>query len=280
MTEERELLRKGMGALLAAVLCYLPETALAAASGEKDGVLPPVLRDVVVILCMVLSVLLLIAVAVLWTAQHGMREKVARCSKLEGDLKAVTTELRELQSVLMPERSKSDMEEEEEGDPVLSVPESPVKNPPPVKRSVWQNFVDDFNSLARSMDIPKAEIACENFVALHKLVLLTCLSHGGFDGKGNEMEPAFSLERSVKASTYWAWPLPDEQGRYAVVPNPILRYDDKLHREGGMKETFASNFENETAATFCHVEVKLPAIFTNRSGKWKVEQPGLIRLME
>lgn len=279
MSDEREFLRRRVGVLLAVILCSVPGTVWAAATGEKDGVLPPMLRDVIVILSVVLSVILLIAVAILWTMQQSTRERLSGYSRMEGDMKAVTAELRELQSVLMPDRSRAEEQENDE-DPVLSFPDSPVKQPPPVKRSVWQSFADDFNSLARSMDIPKADIACENFVELHKLVLLTCLSHGGFDGNGNEMEPAFSREHSIDASTYWAWPIPEEKGRYAVVPNPVISYNDKLHREGGMKETFASNFENSGVAEFHHVEVKLPAIFSSSSGKWKIEQPGLIRLTE
>ena len=149
-----------------------------------------------------------------------------------------------------------------------------------MKRSVWQNFVDDFNSLAQSMDVPKADVACENFVGLHKLVLLDCIAHSGANIKGSQAEPIFAVEKSVKGSAYWAWPLPGEKGRYAVVPKPIISYDDNLHSEGGMKETFASNFENDPGSVYRHVSVKFPAIFKKEGEKWKIEQPGLIRLEE
>ena len=63
------------GRLIAATMLLPHGTALAAP--EQDGVLPPVLRDVMVVLALVLAVLLLIAVAVLCqcsiTTEHGWR---------------------------------------------------------------------------------------------------------------------------------------------------------------------------------------------------------------
>lgn len=252
-----------------AALCLVPGTAFAAAEPGQEGILPPIMRDVMIVLCLVLGVLLLFAVAFLWAVQQQARPQLAKVDHLAADMKAVTAELRALQSMILPEKP----EEEEEELPPAPAPEE--KNAPaPVSRSIWKAFVDDFNSLARSMEVPKKDVACENFVAIHKLVLLKCRPHK----EGEALD--FALEKSIGESEYWAWPIPGENDRYAVVPKPILAYDDKLHREGGMKETFASNFESGDPKTYHQVEVKLPAIFRNKDGKWQIEQPGLMRLAE
>ncbi|MBR3458222.1 MAG: hypothetical protein IKH16_08735 [Selenomonadaceae bacterium] len=277
--------------LVAAAVLLQHGTALAAP--EQDGVLPPMLRDVMVVLALVLAVLLLIAVAVLWSVQHQYKARLAVLDRLTNDMKAVTAELRSLQALIMPPPLDDlPIELPKEPEPPKEPPREAPKEPPPsspepqeqepttVKRSVWQNFVDDFNSLAQSMDVPKADVACENFVGLHKLVLLDCIAHSGANIKGSQAEPIFAVEKSVKGSAYWAWPLPGEKGRYAVVPKPIISYDDNLHSEGGMKETFASNFENDPGSVYRHVSVKFPAIFKKEGEKWKIEQPGLIRLEE
>ncbi len=286
MVEGRVSLNRVMTAMLLAVLCLVSQVALAAPEApmlpEPEGILPPVFRDVLVILCIVLGVLLLVVVAYLWTVQHQAKEHLEQIERLKGDMKAVTTELRSLRAFLMPEQGgtgEKDEKKEEEPKSVLSFPEEEENAPPPVKRSVWQPFLEDFNSLARSMDIPKADVACENFVELHQLVLLRCLFPSSPSGKRGEVPPKFTKEKAVADGVYWAWPLPEEEGRFAVVPRPNIPYDEKLYREGGLKETFASNFENGgPGAVYRHVEVKLPAIFVNKNGSWQIEQPGLIRL--
>ncbi len=269
---------------IAGILCAAPQMALGAVENlppQVDvGILPPVFRDVLIILCIVLGVLLLLAVAYLWTLMHESKIQSGQVKRLTGDMKAVTAELRTLQSILMPEQFGKEKggETEEKSEQVLSFPQEEEK-PVSVKRSVWQDFVDDFNSLARSMDIPKADVACENFVGLHRLTLLRCIFPSSSDGNHSEMPPKFALGKDIAEGVYWAWPVPEEEGRFAAVPRPDMDFDEKLYREGGLKETFASNYENGAkGAVYRHVEVKLPAIFVNKNGNWQIEQPGLIRL--
>ena len=73
MVEGRVSLNRVMTAMLLAVLCLVSQVALAAPEApmlpEPEGILPPVFRDVLVILCIVLGVLLLVVVAYLWTVQ-------------------------------------------------------------------------------------------------------------------------------------------------------------------------------------------------------------------
>ena len=273
------------GIWLAALFCAVPRMAMGAAENPPPpvdpGILPPVFRDVLIILCIVLGVLLLFAVAYLWTVMQQAKDQTGQIKRLNEDLKAVTTELRTLQAILMPEEfGKGKQEEAEpEVEPVLSFPQPEEGKPVSVKRTVWQDFVDDFNSLARSMDIPKADVACKNFVGLHQLILLKCLFPSSSDGRHSEMPPKFAREKNIADGVYWAWPIPEEEGRFAAVPRPDMDYDEKLYRQGGLKETFASNFENgDRGVVYHHVEVKLPAIFVNKNGNWHIEQPGLIRL--
>lgn len=258
------------------IVLLVPRIAAAAGDGAEEpaGVLPPVMRDVLVILGLVLGVLLLIAVAFLWTMYQQSKEQLSKLHRIPADVKAITAELRSLQSLLTPAAP----EEEEDGPPFITP--GNAGEPQPVNRSVWQAFVEDYNNLAHSMSIPKAEIACESFIELHKLLMLECIAHSNLDDKGNETGPKYVLTTDLKESNCWAWLLPEEVERYAVVPNPIIRYDDNLHSQGGMKETFASNFESGDPNVYEQVEVKLPAIFNRKNGDWKIEQPGLIRVTE
>ena len=85
---------------------------------EPEGILPPVFRDVLVILCIVLGVLLLVVVAYLWTVQHQAKEHLEQIERLKGDMKAVTTELRSLRAFLMPEQGGTgEKDEKKEEDP-------------------------------------------------------------------------------------------------------------------------------------------------------------------
>ena len=113
---------------IAGILCAAPQMALGAVENlppQVDvGILPPVFRDVLIILCIVLGVLLLLAVAYLWTLMHESKIQSGQVKRLTGDMKAVTAELRTLQSILMPEQFGKEKggETEEKSEQVLSFP--------------------------------------------------------------------------------------------------------------------------------------------------------------
>lgn len=140
------------------------------------------------------------------------------------------------------------------------------ENAPP-----WKQFVDDYNNLAASMDVPRAMQACENFVKTHNLATLIYYER---DKVTDQMK--FVMVKEVHQSVYWAKMVPGETGRYVVVPNPLATYNNDLHENGGMKETFASNYEK--GGLYRQYQVKLPAMFKATLGNWRVDKPGLLRL--
>ena len=150
---------------------------------------------------------------------------------------------------------------------------SPAKpdNQDEINESLWHAFVADYNSLAMSMEIPKAAEACNAFCAAHGIKMLVCTDHAA--EIGGSIAPKFTAVHDADSSTYWAFNL--KENLYAIVPNPLVPYSEKMHTEGGMKETFASNYEG---GSYKNIQVKLPAIFKNKNGVWKIENPGVIRV--
>lgn len=220
---------------------------------------PPLVGDVLVILTGVISIFALVIAAYSCSSIISGRkqfDKIDKIDRLEDELKKTQTEL----SALSTKRK------------VNSAPEraaaAPTEIPP-----VWQAFLADYNSLAVSMDVPKADQACEAFVNNYGLALLICVDHAAKEN--GQTSPKFAPVEQIAVSQYWAWPLPEQAEEYIVVPNPLHPYDQKAHAEGGMKETFASNYEQ---GSYHMIHVKLPASFRKKDGAWKISQPGVIQV--
>lgn len=147
----------------------------------------------------------------------------------------------------------------------------PRQDAPEDNKAPWKQFIDDYNNLAASMNVPRAMQACENFVKIHKLATLIFYER---DKVTDQMK--FAMVKEVMQSVYWAKMVPGEAGRYVVVPNPMAAYTSDLHDNGGMKETFASNYEK--GGLYHQYQVKLPAMFKATLGNWRVDKPGLLRL--
>ena len=254
---------------LATLAFGVPLRVLAAGETETDGgILPPVVRDMMVILMVVMCILLFIGVAVAIMTARSAGKNNAKFDKLNRTVRSLSDDVGYLKKTLALDPD----------DAPAAV--SPFLEPPPapagggVRSAEWQEFVGDYNNLARSVDVPRFEQACKNFVELHEIRLLVCLSPSGIDANGMEQPPRFASVNDGE-SDFWAWPIPNYKSKFAVVPDPTISYDEKLHMEGGMKETFASNYDS---GIYRHVEVKIPAIFSHKNDKWSIEQPGLIRL--
>lgn len=256
-----------ISSMTAALTVGIPGRAFANAA-EDGNILPPLVRDMMIILLAVMFVLLLVGVAMATLTARNANKNAAKVDKLSRNLHALTDDVEFLKKALA-------MEPEDEPSPVAPLSDQ-VPEPPGggVRAAEWQEFVADYNNLARSVDVPRFEQACQNFVELREIRLLVCLSPGGIDANGTEQTPRFASVGEGD-NDFWAWPLPSQKNKFAVVPNPTVSYDEKLHTEGGMKETFASNYDS---GIYRHVEVKIPAIFSHINDKWNIEQPGLIRL--
>ena len=196
---------------------------------------PPLVADFLLILTGVISIVALVAAAYSWSINIGQRKQLDQFAAIEAELEKVKRDLRNLNSKMVPPE-QSAAEAQSRPAPVSAVEPQSVSQVP-----IWQAFLADYNSLAVSINVPKADKACELFVQNYKLSLLICVDHAAQEN-GQTVLKFVPVEQSA-GSQYWAWPLPDKNGVYAVVPNPLLSYDQKLHTESGMKETFASKYE-------------------------------------
>lgn len=219
----------------------------------------PLASGVLLVLAVVLGVLSLVAAAYSWSAILSSRSRLDKIDTLEQELRKLRQDVKVLQSNLAG----------------LQLQAAPAAGEPEKERPVWQDFIDDYNSLAISMNVPKAEEACEAFLRAYGLSLLVCVNPAAQEDSGRRTGPKFSEVDQLPTSTLWAWPIPEQAGAYAIVPNPLIPYGANLHNKGGMKETFASNYEQ---GEYRSIQVRLPALFHQQDHHWKIEQPGVIRL--
>ena len=228
---------------------------------------PPIVANVMLIMIGVLSMVSLVGLAYNWSVVISGRRQFNKIAELEKSVGNLQQEIKELKGRLAAEQLKDAMQSTEPADT------SRAAMAPPERREVWQDFLDDYNSLAASMHVPKAEQACQAFAEGYKLELLRCTNPAAQEN--GQTVPKFAIAPCLQESTYWAWSVAEAPGAYVVVPNPLNPYDQKLHTEAGMKETFASNYEQGMADS---LQVRLPAKFQKQGSVWKIVQPGVIRV--
>ena len=232
---------------------------------------PPLVADFLLILTGVISIVALVAAAYSWSINIGQRKQLDQFAAIEAELEKVKRDLRNLNSKMVPPEQPA---AGAESATALTSAVDPGPTTAGVSQvPIWQAFLADYNSLAVSINVPKADKACELFVQNYKLSLLICVDHAAQEN-GQTVLKFVPVEQSA-GSQYWAWPLPDKNGVYAVVPNPLQSYDQKLHTESGMKETFASNYEQ---GVYRILQVRLPAQFQCREGAWEIIEPGVIQV--
>ncbi len=240
----------------------------------EPALFSPMTANIIIILIGTLSVVALLGAAYNSSVIIGNRDKFKKIDKMEHELKQLQQELKALKKA--PAANS----------PTVAAPSAGKEMPQTtlaaqkkgnleqnLQPEVWQKFVDDYNNLANSMNVPKAVEACTNFVRSYKLELLVCVASE--EQAGGAANPIYASADDVEQSVFWAWNVTGQPEDFAVVPNPLVEYNEKIHHQGGMKETFASNYEN---GAFHQIQVKLPAHFSRHLGHWKIVQPGVIRL--
>ena len=75
---------------------------------------------------------------------------------------------------------------------------------------------------------------------------------------------------------FWAVEKGDGSDDYYVIPDPTLPYSEERHRFCGMKEAFASNYQE--GKTYTHMEIEAPARFSLMGSLWAPQRPGKIVL--
>ena len=265
------------------LVCQLPcvvfaegEAVEATTSGGEEMPLVYVLS----MLGLVLSVILLFAAAYVFVSLWQIRKRIKRYNSLENDVKALTNEVRSLRAMVSPSDSSDGNDSEKNAKP--KVPDIKLADGVNIESRLWLPFIEDFNKLAAATKEPQVTPAIREFIDTHKIRALMCLDHSA---KNNGTPaPKFVTADETATGNFWLWALPTDNDRFVVVPNPACDYTENLHFEGGMKETFASNYEQliaEAGVQTPKIEVKLPSIFKKAEGEsneWIIEQPGLIHL--
>ena len=228
----------------------------------EETMLSPVFSDALNFLALGLGVVLLFAVAYLWSSNS---HKAAELERIQSDLKRMKKTLSKLEEKVNQIREPKVVSEVPPVEPFgldfsepLSMSITPLKAQDP-----WLNFIDDYNKLAADMKNPGQLMKCEKFVRNNKLRILT---YGG----ALTFRPAID----VKDSSYWAFKC--ELDEYAIVPNPMKPCDEEFHDFGGLKEIFALNYQDGVYRKYF---VKLPAIFNlNANEGWELKNPGVANL--
>ena len=231
------------------------------------GILSPFFSDLLTLLSIILSVILLIAISYIWSVQRQDREVIEKLSTL---VKNLSTKIKELEAMSNEKNTPKETEKISETIP-MEIPTKPsieiqetIDEQPKIPKALWTGFLENYNHIAASMAVPGQLKACENFVAENKLRILVYT--GSVD---------FIAAHNVEESRFWAWKI-EGSDRFVVVPNPMIKYDENLHSHAGMKESFASNYDN---GSYTKYFVELPAILNHdETGKWKILEPGVIKL--
>ena len=143
-------------------------------------------------------------------------------------------------------------------------------------KPIWQDFLDDYHALREIFAPERGAELCQPLIEKYSLHLLICSDHAAVEN--GKAVPKFEDVNDVGEATFWAYAVPGQPGDFAVVPSPMFPYDQKMHEEAGMKETFAVRYEE--GRSYDNLTVDMPALFSLRQEKWHIEQPGLLQLIE
>ncbi len=209
-----------------------------------------------------LSVVLLLAVAYLWSSNS---RKTLQLQQLQSDLQRVKKTLSALEEKVREIREPKIISDVPQVEPFgMDMDEhKELRITPLAPQKLWMNFVKEFNDFAAELASPGQLKKCEKFVRENKLKILTY-------GSSTTFRPAID----VKDSIYWAFKCSGNE--FAVVPNPMNPCDGELVEFGGMKEIYALNYQDGVYRKYF---VKLPAIFTSDPLKgWTLKDTGVVNL--
>ena len=219
------------------------------------------LSDALSFLSLGLSVVLLLAVAYLWSSNN---RKDAELKQLQADFQKVKRKLSALEEKISEMREPQIVSDVPEVEPFGLDLEThkELRITPLAPQKLWLNFVKEYNKFVADLASPGQLRKCEKFVRDNKLKTLTY---------GNStVRPAID----VKDSLYWAFKCSGNE--FAVVPNPLNPCDEMLIELSDMKEIYALNYKDGTYQKYF---VKLPAIFTSDPlNGWQLKETGVVNL--
>ena len=225
----------------------------------SQGIIPPIIADVLVLLSLALNFVLMIAVAYLFAT----KSQDGKFNQLDKNIKKVAKDLKNLETKVSEIKPHKVVDTVPQAVPFGIDTSKPRVEENSDPSSKWASFVENYNYIAASMAVPGQRQACEKFVNDNGLKMLM---YGGM----MTFLPAFDVEES----SFWAFKISDTD--YAVVPNPMKPCNDEVYNRGGIKETFAINFLDGVYKKYI---VSVPAIFTlSSANQWLVKEPGVAKL--
>lgn len=288
------------------------ETEAAAAAVQTAGFIHPVMADVMTILSFVL-VMASVGIAAIAT-HYAWRQTGGTVDVIEGHVSWLRTEAERLAAEIQASVTKDSQTAEELAKlkeqvslleiRILQVEEqakqfavdiealkehpaaAPEPEPEPEEeidldallesKPIWQDLLDDYHALRETFSPERGVELCAPFIAKYGLHLLICSDHTAVEN-GKAM-PKFETVEDLNDATFWAYDIPGQPNDFAVLPSPMFPYDQKMHEEAGMKETFAARYE--TGKSYDRLTVEMPALFSLKGSQWNIEQPGLLKLEE
>lgn len=228
---------------------------------ESATMMSPLFSDALNFLALGISVVLLFAVAYLWSSNGA---KTKELSRIQEDLKKLKRTVTKVEEKVSELREPTVVAQVPQIDAFgVGAAAVSANNATLTPQSLWSNFIDEYNDLAEEMSLPGQLKKCERFIRDNKLKILT---YGG--------SMTFRHAIDAKDSGYWAFKCKGDE--YAVVPNPMKPCDEELHEHGGIKEIFALNYAD---GVYRRYSVKLPAIFSHDPNRgWVLKNPGVANL--
>ena len=225
---------------------------------QMQGLIPPMVSEILIIANIVLSLIMLAGLIYLWTT----RGNEAQFNRIDARIKKFSDTVKSLEDAIQNLKPQKVLEmpavapfginlgevRDTETESVIEIPES------------QKNFVAGYNKVAADVNSD----ACQSFVTANKIRLLI------YDSVIN-----FLSTVELEDSNYWAWKIP-EQNLYAVVPNPLIPCTEEIHEQGGLKVFFETNFKGGVYTIYY---VQMPALFTeNSNGNWIMRKLGSLIL--
>ena len=228
----------------------------------EEAAVSPLFSDALNFLALGLSVVLLFAVAYLWSSNNA---KAAELERIQKDLSCMKKSLGNLEVKVSQIREPKVISAVPQIEPFgIELPDTDHMRMTPLEpQNPWMNFIDEYNDLAEEMSKPGQLRKCERFMNDNKLKILT---YGG----SMTFRPAID----TKDSTYWAFKISADE--YAVVPNPMKPCDEEHLESGGLDEIFKHDYEDGIYRKYI---VKSPAIFTHDNLRgWQLKNTGTLNL--
>ena len=202
--------------------------------------------------------------------EKEFRQLIVRVKKLEDEVSALTTKLKELESnstenfsatETVPSRKKNSTPDDEPSEnfvPYIPAPSTPKSF----------DFLDKYNALLKLSGREKV-FARSKFIKNYVAKAFDCKN---FEERMNEPipPPIFKTINSIFSGAYWAILLTGNQ--YAVLPNvDAYVYTEDRHKAQAMGEVFNSNFNGVIKKI---TSAKLPAVFECEGDFWTLKAEG------